>query len=233
MTNTNFKTKLASRQICSLVNPDHPSSSLVNFIGTLGVDAVMLDCEQGSPSFENIEDMTRAARLHGVSSIVRIPSPEPWTIERYMMRGIDGIVVPRLDKGSQARQVIDDVRYCVPKNFDEKIVIVQIESASAVEDLDAFLDVTEIDCYFIGLIDLAKSMGFGGNYSEPKVIQAVDETIERILARGKSVGIMVKEYDIATWLEKGVSMLYTHLNDFAAMGAHQWRNMAQLGDKQS
>ncbi|KQW56423.1 HpcH/HpaI aldolase family protein [Variovorax sp. Root411] len=221
-----FKAKLRNLETCSLVNPDHPSSSLVHFMGTLGIDAFMLDCEQGSPSFENVEDMARAARLCGVSATVRIPSPEPWTIERYMMRGIDGLVVPRLDSGAQARRVVDDMRYCVPKDFDQKAVIVQIESAAAVADLDAFLDIPEIDCFFIGVIDLAKSMGFAGNYADPAVLDALDRTIQRIRARKRSVGIMVKEHDIAAWRTKGVTMLYTHLNDFAAMGARQWRQMA-------
>lgn len=233
MANTNFKSKLASRQPCSLVNPDHPSSSVVNFLGTLGIDAVMLDCEQGSPSYENIEDMTRAARLNGVSAIVRIPSPEPWTIERYMMRGIDGVVVPRLDSGAQAAKVIEDIKYCCPGNFAEKVVIIQIESASAVQDLDAFLALDDIDCYFIGVIDLAKSMGFLGDYAAPEVVQVLNETIDRILARGKCVGIMVKENDLKQWQQKGVSMLYTHLNDFAAMGARHWCTLAGMDHVES
>jgi len=136
MSAATFKAKLAARQTASLVNPDHPSSSLVSFMCTLGVDAFMLDCEQGSPSFENIEDMTRAARLGGAASLVRIPSPEPWTIERYMMRGVDGLVVPRLDDAATAARVVDDIRYCAPRDFDRKTVIVQIESAQAVAGLD-------------------------------------------------------------------------------------------------
>lgn len=150
-----------------------------------------------------------------------------------MMRGIDGIVVPRLDTGAQAAQVIDDVKYCCPNNFNEKIVIVQIESASAVQDLDAFLNVADIDCYFVGVVDLAKSMGFGGNYRAPEVVQALDKTIERILAFGKCAGIMVKENDMKDWQKKGVSMLYTHLNDFAAMGARHWRAIASSDESKS
>ena len=226
MSAATFKARLAARQTVSLVNPDHPSSSLVNFMCTLGVDAFMLDCEQGSPSFENIEDMTRAARLGGVASLVRIPSPEPWTIERYMMRGVDGLVVPRLDDASAAARVVQDIAYCAPKDFDKKSVIVQIESASAVKALDDFLAIDLIDCYFIGVVDLSKSMGFRGDYSGPEVMAALDDTVARIVGAGKCAGIMVKEHDLASWQGKGVSMLYTHLNDFAAMGARSWRQLA-------
>ncbi|KDC79309.1 HpcH/HpaI aldolase/citrate lyase family protein [Bordetella bronchiseptica MBORD635] len=228
MSAATFKAKLAARRTASLVNPDHPSSSLVSFMCTLGVDAFMLDCEQGSPSFENIEDMTRAARLGGAASLVRIPSPEPWTIERYMMRGVDGLVVPRLDDAATAARVVDDIRYCAPRDFDRKTVIVQIESAQAVAGLDDFLAVDHIDCYFIGVVDLSKSMGFRGDYGGPEVMAALDETVARILRAGKCAGIMVKEHDLAAWSGKGVSMLYTHLNDFAAMGARSWRALAKV-----
>jgi 2-keto-3-deoxy-L-rhamnonate aldolase RhmA len=226
---TTFKQKLRSRQTVSLVNPDHACSSLVHFASGLGIDAVMLDCEQGNPSFVDVEEMTRAARLAGVASIVRIPSPEPWTIERYVMRGIDGVVVPRLDTAAQVAKAVADIRYASPKDFDRKTIIVQVESASAVNELDGFLAVPEVDCFFIGAVDLAKSMGHGGDYAQPEVMAVMDRTIERIRAQGRSVGFLVKEEDLQTWQAKGVTMLYTHINDFLRMGARAWRGLAGMG----
>lgn len=228
--NRRLKDRLARGETVSLVNPDHASSGLVAFMGTLGIDAVMIDCEQGNPGFTDVEDMTRAARLAGISAIVRIPSPEPWTIERYLMRGIDGVVVPRLDTAAQVRRVVEDIRYCTPKDFDDKAIIVQVESASALAELDGFLAVPEIDCYFIGAVDLAKSMGHRGDYRQPAVMQAMEQAIERILGHGRRVGFLVKEDDLQAWQARGVTMLYTHLNDFAAIGARQWRALAGLHD---
>jgi len=154
-----FKSKLRNGEMATLVNPDHPSPSLVHFMGTLAIDAVMIDCEQGSPGFEAVENMTRAARVNGVSAIVRIPSVAPWTIERYVMRNIDGLVIPRLDRAEQVARAIEDIRYCCPEDFDSKVIIVQVESCDAVKELDGFLAIPEIDCFFIGAVDLAKSMG--------------------------------------------------------------------------
>lgn len=226
---TDFKRKLRSRQTVSLVNADHACAGLVQFVGGLGIDAVMLDCEQGNPSFVDVEDMTRAARLADVASIVRIPSPEPWTIERYVMRGIDGVVVPRLDTAAQVIKAVADIRYASPKNFERTAIIVQVESLSAVEQLDGFLAVPEVDCFFIGAVDLAKSMGFAGDYAQPAVMAAMDRVIERILAQGRSVGFLVKEEDVQAWQAKGVTMLYTHVNDFLRMGLRQWQSLASVG----
>jgi 2-keto-3-deoxy-L-rhamnonate aldolase RhmA len=226
--NRRLKDRLARGHTVSLVNPDHACSGLVAFMGTLGIDAVMIDCEQGNPGFTDVEDMTRAARLAGISAIVRIPSPEPWTIERYLMRNIDGIVVPRLDTAAQVEKAVRDIRYCTPRDFGDKAIIIQVESASAVAELDGFLDVPEVDCYFIGAVDLAKSLGHAGDYSQPEVMRAMESTIERILRRGRRVGFLVKEHDLQAWQARGVTLLYTHLNDFAAIGARQWRLLAGL-----
>jgi len=56
----------------------------------------------------------------------------------------------------------------------------------------------------------------------------IDDVIARIRAAGRCAGIMVKDHDVAVWQGKGVTMLYTHLNDFAAMGARVWRGLAGL-----
>lgn len=226
-----FKHKLRTRRMSSLVNPDHASPGLVHFVAGLGIDALMLDCEQGTPSFEDVEDMTRAAHLRGVASVVRIPSAEPWTIERYVMRGVDGIVVPRLDTAAQAAKAVQDLRYAAAKDFADKVLIVQIESVSAVDELEGFLALSEIDCFFIGAVDLAKSMGHEGDYAQPEVMAALTRLARRIRDAGRCVGFLVKEHDLRFWQGMGVTMLYTHVNDFLRIGAQQWRAMAETHEE--
>ncbi len=217
-----FKAKLLARQPVVVMNPDHPSASLVEFIGRLGVDAVMIDTEQGSPDVESVEAMARAARVAGLCALVRVFSPDSWVIERYMGRGVHGIVVPRLDSAQDAQRVVEVVRYCFPDGTDDKTVVVQIESAAAVTDLDAFLAIDGIDCLFIGPVDLAKSLGHKGNYRKPEVMAVIEQALERIAKAGKAAGMMVKEEDVAHWRARGATFLYNHLNDYALMGARQF-----------
>lgn len=223
-----IKQKLRAGQVVSLVNADHPSSGLVASLGGIGVDAVMIDCEQGSPSLTDVEEMARAARTVGVDALVRVPSAQPWDIERHMLRGIDGVVVPRLDSAAQAVRAVADIRYCAPKDFDRKTVIVQIESARAVSELDGFLAILDIDSYFIGAVDLAKSMGYRGDYAQAAVMAVIEDTVDRITLAGRSAGMLVKETDVAYWHERGVTLLYTHVNDFIRIGARHWRRTAGI-----
>lgn len=230
---TSFKSRLRQGETVTLVNPDHASAGLVNAISGMGIDAVMLDCEQGTPSFENIEDMTRAAKLHGVASLVRIPSPEPWTIERYIMRGIDGVIIPRLDTAAQVKQAIHDIRYAAAKKFEEKTIIIQVESVSALSELDDFLAVPEVDCYFIGAVDLAKSMGYEGDYGHQVVMNTLKKTVRHIRDAGRAVGFLVKDSDVKYWQSVGATMLYTHVNDFIKMGIRDWNELVHSHKEQA
>ena len=228
MNRPTFKEKLRLGETVSLINVNHASATLVNIVGKTGVDAIMIDCEQGHYDFKDIEHMTYAARLNGMASIVRVPSAEAWTIERYVMRDIDGVIVPRLDTAAQAVKAVEDIRYASPGTFAQKAVIIQIESVSAVRELDAFLAVPNIDCFFVGAVDLAKSMGFDGDYSQQDVMAAMRAVLAEIRKQGKSAGFMVKESDVGSWREAGANMLYFHLNECFRLGMRDWKTAAGL-----
>jgi len=214
-----FKRHLAKGQAVTVVNPDHPSAGLVQFLGRLPVDAVFIDCEQGSPDVETVEHMARAARLSGCASLVRLFSPEDWVIERFMGRGIDGIVVPRLETAEQAARTVEAVRYCFPDSHEDKIVVIQIETANALETLDAFLATDGIDVFFLGPVDLAKAYGHMGNYRHPAMIERINAAITRIRKAGKPAGMLVSHNDVRDYIGLGVQFLYTHANDFIQVGA--------------
>lgn len=215
-----IRDKLGRDEPLIVVNADHPSASLVEALARQPIDVLFIDCEQGSPDVESVENMARAARLHGLASVVRVFKPEDWVLERYLFRGVDGVVAPRVDRAVDARAVVDGVRYCFPAAPASKLVVVQIETRTAVDELDAFLAVDGIDVYFIGPVDLAKSMGHGGDFRAPEVQALMDEVIERTRAAGRHVGILVDDGNVADYVRKGVRFLYTHANDFIRGGAH-------------
>ena len=217
-----LRAKLARDEPLVVVNADHPSASFVEVLARQPIDVVFIDCEQGSPDVESVENMARAARLHSMASVVRVFSPADWVLERYLFRGVDGVVVPRVDRAADAKGVVESVRYCFPRDPSDpsgKFVSVQIETVTAIEELDDFLAVDGIDVYFIGPVDLAKSMGHEGNFRAPEVQRVMDQVIERTRAAGRHVGILVDDDNVADYVAKGVRFLYTHANDFVAAGA--------------
>ncbi len=146
-----------------------------------------------------------------------------------MFRGLDGLVVPRLDTAAQAQGVVDALSYCFPKTHHEKLLVVQIESRAALEDLAGFLGVEGIDVYMIGPVDLAKSLGFEGDFRRPEVQQAIDETIAAIRAAGKAAGILVDRENLGRYRDRGVQFLYAHANAFLSRGAADFADL--LGER--
>jgi 2-keto-3-deoxy-L-rhamnonate aldolase RhmA len=217
-----FKDKLARGDCVVVLNADHPAPSLVERIGRLPVDAVFIDCEQGSPDVETVENMARAARLTGMTSLVRLFDRSDWVIERYLGRGVDGIVVPRLESADQAAAVVDAVRYCFPHAHAEKVVVVQIETRRALATLDDFIALSGIDVLFLGPVDLAKSLGYAGDHSQPEVQMALKQAVERIASGGKVAGILVDRSNAADWVGAGARFLYEHVDNFLALGAAEF-----------
>ncbi len=213
------KQRLAAGEPVTVVNVDHVSPSLVEVLGSLPVHAVFIDCEQGAPDFLAVEDMARAARLTGLTSLVRIYQPEPWLVERTLFRKVDGIVVPRIDTADQAQRMIDAVKYCYPDDHSDKVLVIQIESSEALDNLDALLALDGIDAYFIGPVDLSKSLGHGGDYRCPPVQAVMDDTIARIRAGGRNAGVMVDRDNVQRYASLGVTFFYEHVNGFLRYGA--------------
>ena len=64
-----LRAKLSADAPLVVVNADHPSGSLVESLARQPIDIVFIDCEQGSPDVESVENMARAARVQGMASV--------------------------------------------------------------------------------------------------------------------------------------------------------------------
>ena len=198
-----FKQKLQRDEVVVVLNPDHPSASLTEFVAGLGVDGIFVDCEHGPASTETVQDMCRAARAAGIQSIVRPESDAPFLITRYLDAGAGGIMVPHIDTVEAARQVVETVRYARPKDHADRVVIVMVESVTAIQNLPDLLTVEGVDVFFIGPNDLSHSMGLPGQIHHPDVKAQVKETAARIRAAGKVPGTLVVRETAAEFVGAG------------------------------
>ncbi|MFF2389778.1 HpcH/HpaI aldolase/citrate lyase family protein [Agromyces sp. NPDC058104] len=91
-------------------------------------------------------------------------------------------------------------------------LIVQIESATAVANVEEILAVDGVDAIFVGPADLAGSMGLLGQPSHPDVVEAALTAIRAARSAGKPVGVNAfVPADADRYLEAGAS--------FVAVGA--------------
>jgi 2-keto-3-deoxy-L-rhamnonate aldolase RhmA len=218
-----FKEKLGRDEVVVVLNPDHPSASLTEFVAGLGFDGVFIDCEHGMATIERVQEMCRAARAVGVQSIVRPESNAPFLITRYLDAGAGGIMVPHIEDAAAAQQIVDTVRYARPKDFDDKVVIAMVESVTAVERLPEILAVDGIDVFFLGPSDLSHSMGYPTQIHHAEVKALVKAAAKEIRAKGKVPGTLVVTETAAEFVEAGYRYLYEHANNFTLCGAREFR----------
>jgi 2-keto-3-deoxy-L-rhamnonate aldolase RhmA len=97
----------------------------------------------------------------------------------------------------------------------EMCVIVQIESRSGIENLDAIARVEGLDGLFIGPQDLAAGHGHLGNPAHPEVQAVIADAITRIRAAGKAAGILAfAEADARRWMEHGAGFVAVTSDQF-------------------
>ena len=87
------------------------SPHLIEFFGSLGFDWVFIDCEHGSMTDSEAENMIRAAELYGMAPVVRVPGNEPHIILKMLDAGAKGIVVPHIDNVEDAIKARDAAKY--------------------------------------------------------------------------------------------------------------------------
>ena len=149
-------------------------------------------------------DMTRACDLWGMTSITRVNANDPGLITRTLDRGSMGIVVPHVSNREAAEKAAQSAKYApvgyrgmfggrqsfgVSDYFhtanSQTMVVVLLEEAEALENIDEILKVDNIDVFFVAPSDLAQTMGHIGNTEHPEVQAAIEEAIGKIVNAGR------------------------------------------------
>ena len=188
-----------------------PSEEMVELAGRLGLDFVAFDGQHSAMTTEIIEGLCRVADGYGVTPMARVPDHRESTLLNYLDRGIKTVVCPNLETKGQAESL---VRYCnfAPEGvrsftslrvveFDlggsssskqlmadtnaTTLIVPQLESITAINNIDEILSVDGIKVFGWGSNDLAQSMGHVGEPGHPEVLAAQDRALEKIHAAGK------------------------------------------------
>jgi 4-hydroxy-2-oxoheptanedioate aldolase len=187
------------------------SELMTEMAARVGFDTLVIDNEHGPASIGETLRMVRAAHGAGAQTIVRAGSHARDVLSRTLDTGTDGLLVPMVNSAAEARAVVDICRYAPLGNRGvaanvvrasgygtdpgylgranaQTLLAIQIESAAAIDNLDAILAVPGIDMLFIGPGDLSASMGFIGQLAAPAVVARIEEARQKILAAGKLLG---------------------------------------------
>ena len=185
-------------------NIAHPAAIEIIALGK--PDFICIDGEHSQIGRGMVEDLLRAADLHGVAAMVRVPGSAPEAIAGVLDAGAKGIMVPMVSTAEQARAVVSAARYPplgrrgvgpgrasgygyrIPDYLETAnrsvLVSIQVENAEGLANIGEIAAVEGVDVIFIGPGDLQVSLGALATDGRP----ALDEAITTIAATCRSQG---------------------------------------------
>ncbi len=196
--------------------------------------------------------MVRAADGARIPAIVRVPNCQASAdAGRALDSGAAGTLFPRADGIAAVRAAVESVKYApvgkrglagVRANrygtlpFDHWVleanastaVVIQIETAGAVNALSEIAAEKDCDVLFVGPNDLSQALGVPGRYDEPRYRAAVERVGAVAREHGKAAGIMLRTVDqIPALAALGYTVFTTSDRSLLAQSAASWR--AALG----
>jgi 2-keto-3-deoxy-L-rhamnonate aldolase RhmA len=116
----------------------------------------------------------------------------------------------------------------IPAANRSMVCIIQVETLTAVNNVDEIAKVSGIDCLFVGLTDLSVDLGCPGEYTNAKVEAALDHVLRAAKANGVPVGVPITDPSLAVWYhQRGATLFATTDRSFVTTGVSHWmRNIA-------
>lgn len=204
-----------------------PHPVAVEVTAAAGVDFVCIDWEHAQISRERIEDLVRAADVHSVPAMVRVPGHAPEFIAAALDAGAGGVLIPRVSTADQARAAVQATRYPpigtrgvgpgraagygyrIPDYLasanENLLLAIQVETAEGLANIGAIVAVEGVDVIFIGPGDLSVSIDAMGPAGAEKLNAAIETIARAALRAGRTVGIFRPSADdIGTWAKSGI-----------------------------
>ena len=91
--------------------------AFVEAAGHAGYDFALLDMEHGPGSFQNLQNLIRAANVAGVCPVVRVPRGTDIWIDRALDVGAGAVLIPQIDTAEQARAVVSAAKFSPVKRI--------------------------------------------------------------------------------------------------------------------
>jgi 2-dehydro-3-deoxyglucarate aldolase len=214
MKNTTLKKKLKNKELSVGSWITIGNQAIVDVLAHAGFDWLCVDLEHTAIDYNELQILLGFIQSHDIAALVRVSKNEEVVIKKALDAGADGIIVPMICSGADARQAVAFAKYppigkrgvglsraqqyCfgfdkykewLPENL---VVIAQVEHIEGINNIEDIITTDGIDGAFIGPYDLSASLGMPGQFNDPDV-QAALQKFERVCRNNTSVGYHVIE----------------------------------------
>ena len=220
----------------------HFVPAYVKFAAHFGYDCIWLDLEHRNIADRDVQTLLVHSHLHDIDIMVRPPTLEKTRLYRYLEDGAAGLMIPHVNTAEKAATLVDAVKFpplgdrgldgagldadyfvngmdgvqdYLSQVNDETFLVVQVETPTAIENIEQIAATRGLDGVFVGPGDL------GLRLKRLSTDLTLDEAFERVAAAcaqnnvawGTPVGSVE---DLAKRQTQGGQLL-AHGGDFAGM----------------
>lgn len=164
----------------------YASAGIIERIGQ-DWDWCWIDAQHGEWGFDDAVRAVRACNQAGIFSLVRVPGHEPGIIGKILDTACHAVMVPMVDNAEQAAAVVRAARFAPlgkrsyggrrpvdlfgraysDPGHPQPLVVCQIESPEALEQIDAIAGTEGVDALFFGPDDMALAQGMAMDAIRP------------------------------------------------------------------
>jgi 4-hydroxy-2-oxoheptanedioate aldolase len=215
-----LKRRLASGETLFGAWIETGSATVTEIMAHQGFDFLVLDLEHGQGEVRDAIEMLRAGQSCGTPCVVRVPWADPVFLKRILDAGADSLMIPQVETAAEAAAAVQACRYppqgrrgyaapvvrasgygrtadYMRRANDNLLLVIQLESAGAVAQAAEICAIEGVDVPFLGVNDMAGSIGMLEELDRPEVRRLVVQAEAAMRASGKPMGTVPSAG--ATW----------------------------------
>jgi len=206
--------------------------SVMQLLANAGFDFVIIDNEHGAFNIETIANLCQAGRQVGLTPLVRAPDLTYAYLAQPLDSGAQGIMLPRVTSVVQVREAVQIMKYppeglrgcalsrghtgfksgpvaeAIAAANRETLLIVQVETRQALNQLEEIVAVPGVDVILIGPTDLSISLGVPGEIEHPSMQTAIKRVIAVCQEHGVTPAIHINTLELAVaWAQQGMRLI--------------------------
>jgi 4-hydroxy-2-oxoheptanedioate aldolase len=175
----------------------YPAPGIVERVG-VDWDWIWIDGQHGQFGYNDVLAMVRACDLIQRPSLVRVAGHDFGAIGLALDTGATGLIVPCVDTPEQARQIVNAAKFppVGKRSFggrrpidllgrtyadtanEECLLLVQIESPEAIDNVDAIAAIPGVDALFLGPDDIMLRRGF--SMQQPRSAETLGKDMQTV-----------------------------------------------------
>ena len=227
-----------------------PSGYSAEVMAQCGFDSITVDMQHGVQDYQSMVACLQATQARPVTPMVRVPWNEPGIIGKVLDAGACGVICPMVNTSEEAERFVAACKY-PPRGTrsngpvraglygaagsyqatanDETLCLPMLETRTAIDNMEAILDVEGIAGVYVGPSDLGFSYGYVPRLDrdEPEILKIYDKLLKECDRRGIFPGIHCSGAEGAVRNIRLGFKLVTLLSDSGLMAAFAKMSVAQ------